>query len=116
MLEELNHALRRGATPLAEVRGFGTSSDAQHIVQPPSNGYGAALAMTRALQGSGLDACNVGYVNAHATSTPLGDAVELAAILQARGRCLAVALHKGAFTPVHLKHRYSATERPQGTA
>ena len=83
-MEEMAHARARGAEILAEVRGFGTSGDAQHIVQPPSHGHGAALAMQRALHGSGLTACDVNYINAHATSTPLGDPVELKAISKVR--------------------------------
>ncbi|THG21402.1 hypothetical protein TEA_008498 [Camellia sinensis var. sinensis] len=78
--EELEHARKRGAKMYAEVRGYGMSGDAHHITQPHSDGRGAILAMTRSLKQSGLRANQVGYVNAHATSTPLGDQIEANAI------------------------------------
>ncbi|KAJ7960310.1 3-oxoacyl-[acyl-carrier-protein] synthase [Quillaja saponaria] len=80
VLEELNHAKNRGAKIYAEVRGYGMSGDAYHITQPHVDGRGAILAMTRALRQSGLHPWEVDYINAHATSTPLGDAVEANAI------------------------------------
>ncbi|KAJ8758748.1 hypothetical protein K2173_000469 [Erythroxylum novogranatense] len=80
LIKELEHAKERGAKIYAEVRGYGMSGDAYHITQPHMDGKGAILAMTRALKQSGLHPSQVDYINAHATSTPLGDKVEASAI------------------------------------
>lgn len=80
VLEDLDHALARGATPLAEVIGYGTTSDAFHVAAAPEDGEGVQRAMRLAIAAAGVEPETIGYVNAHATSTPLGDAVELAAI------------------------------------
>jgi 3-oxoacyl-[acyl-carrier-protein] synthase II len=85
ILEERDHALRRGAQVHAEVVGFGQSADAFHITAPSEDGSGAALAIRRALRSAELEPQAVGYVNAHGTSTPTGDASETKAIRLAFG-------------------------------
>lgn len=77
VLEELEHALARGATPLAEIVGYGATADAAHITLPAPGGMGAVRAMRRALAKAGLAPDDVDHVNAHATSTPEGDRAEL---------------------------------------
>ena len=85
ILEELEYAKRRGAQILAEVVGYGMSADAYHITQPAENGDGGFRVMRNALRDAGIKPEQVGYVNAHGTSTPLGDEIEATAIKRAFG-------------------------------
>jgi len=80
LLESEEHARARGAEPLAELAGFGQSSDAFHITAPPEDGEGARRAMAEALVAAGLSPDDVDYINAHGTSTPLNDRAETRAI------------------------------------
>ena len=80
IFEELEHAKRRGAVILAEVIGFASTADADHITQPSVTGEGAAKAMRGALLDAEIEACEIDYINAHGTSTPLGDVAETLAI------------------------------------
>ncbi len=85
ILEELEYAKQRGAKILAEVVGYGMSADAYHITQPAENGDGGFRVMRNGLRDAGLKPEQVGYVNAHGTSTPLGDEIEATAIKRAFG-------------------------------
>jgi len=80
ILESLEHAEKRGAKILCEVTGYGVSSDAYHMTNPAPGGAGGALAMTRALKDAGLRPEDIQYLNAHGTSTPVGDGLESAGI------------------------------------
>ena len=85
VLEEYEHAKARGAKVYCEVAGFGMSADASHMTSPSENGAGAARSMKNALQDAGLDASAIDYINAHGTSTPLGDVAETMAIKTVMG-------------------------------
>ncbi len=80
VIETLDHALNRGATPIVELVGYGTTSDAYHMTAGPEDGDGARRAMEIAIRQAGIAPIEVQHLNAHATSTPVGDNGELAAI------------------------------------
>lgn len=85
VLEELEHARKRGATIYGELVGFGMSDDAHHITAPPADGEGAARSMINALRDAGLQPEDVDYINAHGTSTQVGDVAEIAAVKRVFG-------------------------------
>ncbi|MBM7604088.1 3-oxoacyl-[acyl-carrier-protein] synthase II [Metabacillus crassostreae] len=85
VLEELEHALARGAKIYAEIVGYGATGDAHHITAPAPNGEGGARAMKQAIDGSGLKAADIDYINAHGTSTPYNDKFETLAIKEVFG-------------------------------
>ena len=80
ILEDLEHAKKRKANIYAEIIGFGMSSDAFHMTAPPEDGQGAALSMTNAINDAEININDVDYINAHGTSTPLGDLAEATAM------------------------------------
>lgn len=106
VLEELDHALARGANIYAEVSGFGATCDAYHMTAPDPEGAGAARAMARAIGDAGLTPADIGYINAHGTSTPLND----------KGESLAVKTVFGADTQVALSSTKSMTGHLLGAA
>ena len=106
VIEELEHARARGARIYCEILGFGASADAGHITQPDERGSGAAAAMSLALADGKLDPTDVGYISAHGTSTPLGDAAETNAIkgvFQEHARSVSISSIKS-----HLGHTLGA--------
>lgn len=102
VIETLEHALARGATPLAELVGYGTSADAYHLTAGPEDGSGARRAMAQALRQAGIDATEVQHINAHATSTQVGDKGELAAIRAVFGDASPVAITSTKSSTGHL--------------
>jgi len=107
MLEELEHAKKRGAKIYAELVGFGSTSDAYHITAPAPGGEGGARAMTLAMQDAGIKPEDIDYINAHGTSTHLNDAGETAAVKAALG---------GASTKVMMSSTKSNTGHLLGAA
>ncbi|BBK42668.1 3-oxoacyl-[acyl-carrier-protein] synthase 2 [Allostella vacuolata] len=86
VLEEYEHAKKRGAKIYAEIRGYGMSGDAHHITAPPEDGNGGYRAMRNALRSANLGTGDIDYINAHGTSTPLGDEIELGAVKRMFGQ------------------------------
>ena len=102
VIESLEHALARGTQPLAELVGYGTSADAYHLTAGPESGDGARRAMELALRQAGIEASEVQHINAHATSTPVGDRGELAAIRSVFGSGSGVAITSTKSSTGHL--------------
>lgn len=92
VIESLSHALARGAEPLAELVGYGTTADAYHVTSGPEDGSGAARAMQIAIRQAGISPEQISHLNAHATSTPLGDRGEIEAIKTVFGTAAGVAV------------------------
>nr|WP_298380927.1 beta-ketoacyl-ACP synthase II [uncultured Halomonas sp.] len=89
VLEEYEYAKKRGASIYAEIKGFGMSDDAHHMTAPPDNGRGAAMAMRNAIRDAEIDSSQIGYINAHGTSTQTGDLAESRAIEEVMGSAAA---------------------------
>ncbi|MEX0752571.1 MAG: beta-ketoacyl synthase N-terminal-like domain-containing protein, partial [Xanthobacteraceae bacterium] len=109
VVEALDHAVARGAKPLAELVGYGTTSDAYHMAATPPDGEGLQRCMRLAIRAAGIEPGDVGYINAHATSTPLGDAAELTAIRGVFGDDAGVAISSTKSSTGHLLGAAGAT-------
>ena len=107
VLEDYDHAVARGANIIAEFRGYGLSGDAYHITSPEPNGDGGYRAMKMALETAGMEPSEVGYVNSHGTSTPMGDEIELGAVER---------LYGGSASDLHLSSTKSMTGHLLGAA
>ncbi len=105
VIESLEHALARGAKPLAELVGYGTSADAYHLTAGPEDGNGARRAMEQALRQAAVSPADVQHINAHATSTQVGDSGELAAIRSVFGTDSGVAITSTKSATGHLLGR-----------
>ena len=110
VIEALDHALARGAEPLAELAGYGTSSDGFHMAAAPADGEGVQRAMRLAIDAAGIAPSEIGYINAHATSTPMGDAAELTAISRIFGPHASVSISSTKSATGHLLGAAGAVE------
>lgn len=110
IIETLTHARKRGANILAELVGYGTSADAYHITSGPEDGAGAQQAMKRALTMAGIKHADIGYINAHSTSTPVGDKGEIAAIKAIFGENSGVSISSTKSATGHLLGAAGAVE------
>ena len=110
VLEEYEHAKARNADIYCELKGFGMSADAYHVTQPQEGGKGAAMSMRNALRDAGLDPSAIQYVNAHGTSTPLGDLAETDAIKSVFGHDTKVAISSSKSMIGHLLGASGAVE------
>lgn len=102
VIEKLSHALERGAIPIAEIVGYGTSADAYHITAGPEDGDGAKRAMETAIAMADISSADIQHLNAHATSTPVGDGCEIAAIKSVFGADSSVAIASTKSSTGHL--------------
>ena len=111
VLEEYEHAKARGAKLYAEVAGYGLAGDAYHITAPAEDGDGGFRAMKAAIKDAGIDPADIDYINAHGTSTPLGDEIELGAVERMLGNAASrVTMSSTTSAPGHLLGAAGAIE------